>query len=74
MNKMEKDVMKLTLLRNGGATYIREGETCPDNQTIYVDSDPTIFDDPNPKVMVTECGMTLELSDRYEAMPNEFKA
>ena len=58
---MEKEIVKLTLLRNAGAIYNyphMEGN-------LYMDKN---FEGENI-LMIKEAGMSLELSDRYEQMP-----
>ena len=41
--------------------------------TVYVHKDNSrFFEDNLPHLMVKEAGMTMEVSDRYEAMPDEF--
>lgn len=40
---------------------------------VHLQSNHKLFEDEAPRLMLKEAGMTMELSDRYEIMDDEFK-
>lgn len=58
LKQMEKEVMKLTMLKNGGAEFNNHRKT----GNMYLDKGL----DQSSILMIKESGMNLDLSDRYE--------